>query len=384
MKVWGQRNVRISLLGVLVLLAMLATTGVGLANMANPYQEGDQVGEPTGDLRSVAIEHESLVMNLAPLADDAPAQVTAAYDVRNSGSLKRLNLVFVAAALASSQAAGTGVWLDGQAVSWSIRPTDLPPFWQPPKTTPGIESNSNLPYRVVRGTRSGILFSLALAPGRHQIRVAYNARASAVSTQQSPVRYWQLGYVLAPARNWQSFGKLDFEVDVPPAWELASSVPLQRSGDTFHGSFNGIPADTIGLTTQAPVPPQPLNFDLVPFAFVVGLALSVGIGTVLGRLLRAHGRPCLWALPVAVLLAIGWSIVILASSQIANSAPVAPPLQRAWTYGYGAAQSHAAETLGLAALAFPVVLILTQVSAFLVRRYGSKAAVSTSRIDADP
>lgn len=362
---------RTSILGLLVLFAMLATTSQSWANMANPYQEGDQVGEPTGELRSVAIEHESLVMNLVPLANDGPAKVSATYDVRNDGTQRTLKLLFVATALASDQGTGTGVWLDGQPVTSQVRATRLPASWQPPKTTPGVGSNPDLSYYAGNGIQHGIIFSLTLPSGRHQIRVDYIARASAVSTQESPVRYWQLGYVLSPARNWESFGKLDIQVNVPPAWTLVSTIPLTRTVDAFKGTFDGIPADTLALTAQAPVPAQPFSFDFTPFAFVIGMVLAIALGVGFGSFLRARGRSSVWAIPVAIGFAIVLAVLVGSSSLIANPGVVAPPMQDAWTYGYGGERSRATEALLLSSLIFPTGIVLTQLSAVLARRRGT-------------
>jgi len=373
---------KVGFIWLIVLVGTFALTSLGWANMANPYQEGDQVGEPTGDLRSVAIEHEALVMDLKGLAQDGPALVTATYDVRNDGATKRLNLLFVATALAPNQGAGTGVWLDNQKVASSIRSAPLPPSWQPPKTTPGIGSNPDLPYYAGNGVERGILFTLQLPSGAHQIRVAYQARASAVATQSSPVRYWQLGYVLSPARNWESFGKLDLEIDLPPAWSLVSSLNLARSGDVFKGSFNGIPADTIGLTVQAPVPPEPVNFDVTPFVFVVGIGLSVGIGIAVGRFSRRRGKSSLWAVPIGFVFAVAWAVLLLASTQVANAEPVVPPLQYSWIYHYGATRTRVFEGLVLAILAFPVGLAVTSLAAYLAGR--KSATVATPTGNANP
>ncbi|HEX5417930.1 MAG TPA: hypothetical protein VFZ25_19915 [Chloroflexota bacterium] len=360
---------RAGIVGLLVILALLATTGPSWANMANPYQEGDQVGEPTGDLRSVAIEHESLVMDLAPLALDSPARVSATYDVRNDGQPHNLTLLFVATALANDQK--SGVWLDNQPVASEVTPTALPDSWKPPKTTPGIGSGPDLPYYAGHGKQRGIFFSLLLPAGRHQVRVEYDARASAVATLESPIRYWQLGYVLAPARNWESFGKLDLQVSVPPAWSLVSTLPLKREGDTFRGTFDGVPADTLALTVQAPVPPQPFSFDFTPYAFCVAIGLATVAGIASGRFLRRRSRSSLWALPVAAILAIVLAGLVGTSSLIANPSVVAPPLQQSWIYGYGARGSREAEAALLVLFIIPLGFALTQLSAYFAWKRGS-------------
>ena len=319
---------KLLLLTLVPLVAMLATPA--LANMAPPYMPGDVVGEPRGAAKSVAIEREELALDLRPLAVGAPAQVTATYRVRNDGPAQSLSLVFVAPGLAD-QRDGPAVWLDGAPVpSEATTQEVLPDTWQPPKSTPGLGGGEDLYYATSSGDNRALGFTLALPPGRHDVRVSYPAVATAYSGD-SPVRYWQLGYVLAPARDWASFGGLDVRVDLPAGWSAASEPAIPRSGDALVGSFDAIPADALALTAQAPVP---IVIQTLPFAWIGGLVLSILVGSLVGRWLGHRRRRSLWALIPALLVGVAWMLLVLSTASVTLVGPI-PEGQEAWVYGYG-------------------------------------------------
>ena len=325
------------------------------ANMANPRQPGDPLGEPTGGLESVTIEHETLVIDLRPLANDDPAAVDATYNVRNDGSARALNLEFIATGLVEK---GSGVWLDNAPVKASVSTAGaLPRSWQPPRTTPGI-GGGVLDYGV---RRNGTLaFDLSLTPGPHQIHVHYLARATAYSGD-SPARYWQLGYVLAPARSWAHFGGLDVRVQVPPGWRAASDPSLTRKGDELDGSFNTIPSDALGLTVQAPFSPVPYADAMAPIAWIVCLLITIVLGIVTGRWLSRRRRSIVWTIPLAVVVAVVSAIVVVAVTAWNPSTAAVPDSQLAWTYDYG----RGFVGLGTAVLAFVAALVVTPLAAFV-------------------
>jgi len=347
---------------VLVLIGALVLPTPASANMANPHQPGDPVGEPSGGLESVAIERETLVLDLRPLADDQPAVVDATYNVRNDGSARTLRLVFVATGLVGND---NGVWLDGQPISTTPAMTSVvPSSWEPPKTTPGIDGGA-LGYDIrANGT---LTFALSLTAGRHRIRVHYGAHASAYSGD-APARYWQLGYVLAPARSWESFGGLDVDVRLPPGWRAASSPSLTRVGDVLTGSFRTIPADTLGLTVQAPIVATPRPIDLTPVAWLGGLIVAAAAGLLIGRWLGQRRRTLLWAVPPACVVGILWAIAVLVSTAWDPAAAAVPASQVAWTYDYG----RGGAALAAAFLAFLAALLVLPVAAFAGRRHAGQ------------
>jgi len=336
-----------------VVLAALGPTGA-LANMANPVMPGTLLAEPSAELADVAIEGETLTFDARPLATSRNVAVEATYHVRNDGADRTVPIVFVAAAAGKGD---SGIWLDGTPLPTEIRPADkLPAAWQPPTTTPGIGDQAPLAYHVNSG--SAMLFDLPLKPGRHDVRVRYTAVATALSAD-SPARYWQIGYVLAPARAWASFGKLEVAVDLPPGFLAAADPPLARQGDRLAGSFDGVPADTLALTLQAPVD-HPT--DLAPVAWLGGLAVSLAVGALGGRWLGRRRRTSFWMLPTAALVGVLWmaALIVLGSQQTF----AVPESQVAWTYGYG----RATVNLFTSPLALVAGLIVTQGAAFVAAR----------------
>jgi hypothetical protein len=294
----------------LSLAALLAILPVALwANMAEPpepapIRAGDALGEPAGGLRSVFVEHETLRMDLRPLADGKPAVVEATYRTRNDGAARTLRLLFVADGL---RGAGE-VWLDGRPVpSRRVSPGPLPASWRAPGETPALDSGT-LAYEAKHA--GALAFQLPLAAGRHAIRVRYPAQASVFQTSGlMPV--WQLGYVLAPAREWGGFGRLDVRVELPRGWSAAASPSLRREGDALVGSWRGIPADALALSAQAPAPRAGWRYALWAAFCAAGLWLCVRGGRWAGTALGQRGRGAAWALPVTAGLATAWTIAAM-------------------------------------------------------------------------
>ena len=356
---------KLLLLTLVLLVGMLATPEVALANMAPPYTPGDVVGEPRGAAKSVAIEREDLALDLRPLAVGAPAQVTATYHIRNDGPAQSLSLLFVATGLADQQD-DPAVWLDGVPVpSEATTQEVLPDTWQPPKSTPGLGGGEDLYYATSSGDNRALGFTLALPPGRHDVRVSYPAVATAYSGD-SPVRYWQLGYVLAPAHDWASFGGLDVRVNLPAGWSAASEPAIPRSGDALVGSFDAIPADALALTAQAPVP---IVIQTLPLAWIGGLVLSLLVGAFVGRWLGQRRRSSFLALFPAFLVGVVWGLAVLSAASVAFIGSI-PKGQEAWVYGYGERM--------IAVLTSPLALIcgivVTLLAALVARRSGKPPA----------
>jgi hypothetical protein len=264
---------------------------------------GAMVGEPMGGLRDVVIERETLRFDLRPLTAGKPVLVEAAYRVRNHGAARALDLLFVADGLARG---ATSVTVDGRPVA--SRPGvagALPPSWRPPATTPAFDSaGATLPYQSRReGTLS---FRLQLPAGRHEIRVRYPADATAYSVNElTPV--WQLGYVLAPARDWGGFGGIDVRVEAPRGWQVRTEPQLRREGDALVGAWNGLPADAISISVQKP-PPTPSPWYLLWGVMTVAGLVGIGwIGWRMGASLGRKGKSGWWALPAAAALSIVWT-----------------------------------------------------------------------------
>jgi hypothetical protein len=241
-------------------VATLALVPTARANIG-PRWWGDVVTEPWG-LKEVAIVHERLAIDLRPLAKTQPVRVEVSYELRNAGESKTFDLLFVSGAVGISdfEARIDDKPLQTQQLSrdelrlhWDRFPKD----WQPPSPGLGFErSGHHYPhfhdwaYKAVP-----VAFSVELPHGSSTLRVSYRARACGTDEEHQTVT-WQFPYVLAPAREWGDFGRLDVTVNLPEGWEARSSPDLDRHGSTLHGSFTGLPADTLLLATRAPVPPE--------------------------------------------------------------------------------------------------------------------------------
>ncbi|HUZ02528.1 MAG TPA: hypothetical protein VMU89_19445, partial [Thermomicrobiaceae bacterium] len=260
------------------------------------------------------------------------------------------------------------VALDGQMVpSRADETVSLPASWQPPSTTPGIGGQPPLDYQVAGG-KSALDFSLTLAPGTHEISVVYPAQATSYSGS-SPARDWQLGYVLAPARQWASFGDLAVTVQLPHGWLAASDPPLARSGDTLAGTFQGIPADSLALTARYPAP-APTHYG--PALLIAVPVATLVLAGAVGHVLRRRGRRIWWALLPALLFGAAWTVAVVVVSASVDQ-PSVPDAQVAWTYGYGSGMA----TVALALLALPAGMLLSVLAARLGRRVARRAGPST-------
>lgn len=341
------------------------------ANMAAPphprtVHAGSRVGEPAGGLRDVVIEHETLRFDLRPLPDGKPAWVEAAYRVRNDGPARALDLLFVANGLARG---ATTVTLDGQpVVSTPGVAGALPPSWRAPATTPALDSaGGTLPYEP-RGEGT-LAFRVRLPAGRHEIRVRYPAEATAYSVNDlTPV--WQLGYVLAPARDWGGFGGLEVRVDAPRGWRVASSPALRQADGAWVGRWNRLPADALSLSAQKP-PPSPGPWYLLWLALTAAaLVLACWLGWLLGRRLGRKAKSAWWAVPASVGLAIAWTV---ASAVLYANVPALV----AWRAGpfpgeYPLRSMRYGATILLVLLIIPLMLLIgtlaIQLCAVLARR----------------
>jgi hypothetical protein len=95
-------------------------------------------------------------------------------------------------------------------------------------------------------------FQVDLPRGKSILRARYRAKASGTHEYTGPVVTWLLPYVLAPAREWKSFGGPEVRVLLPD-WEASSTPELEREGDELRGDFPGLPADYLMLAARAPL-----------------------------------------------------------------------------------------------------------------------------------
>ena len=299
--------IRLVVLIVAVSLATLAHANVGRSRFP-----GTRTTEPTG-LRDIAIEREELSFDLRALDRGGDASVSASYhlDNRSTGTVTA-PLVFVCgAAIASGDVAFDDVKVAGERLTQD-QLAALSPSWTAPLTTPPLRGESPLDYESQDS--SAVAFTLAIPPGRHQLTVRYTATPQRTRGESAGATLLhQLGYVLAPARDWGLFGSLEVSVDVPPGWRVATAPALARSGDTLRGRFPSLPADTIGITLQAAT--STLH-DVLQIALpLLALVVLVGGGFALFAIGRARGGPdglrVLW--PASLPAALAWAVAIAVS-----------------------------------------------------------------------
>ena len=289
---------------------LLALPALLWANMAEPpepapLRPGGSAVEPAGGLRDVVVEHERLLIDLRPLAKAQPAMVDATYRTRNDGAARTVRLLFVADGLGG----GGQVWLDGRPVAnRRTQPGPLPASWRAPAATPDPGGGESLAYSSKEA--GALAFELPLPPGRHEIRVRYPADA-AIYQMAGLMPVWQLGYVLAPAREWGGFGRLDVRVELPRGWEAAATPRLRREGRALVGSWQEIPADALALSARAPEPSSGWRYGLWLALCAAGLWLCILGGRATGRSLGDRGRGAGWALPVSLALAMAWTLAAI-------------------------------------------------------------------------
>lgn len=320
-----------------VLLALLLPSTVW-ANIG-PRWWGDRTAEPLG-LKGVAIIREKLTIDLRPLTAVQPVEVEAIYHLNNYGSAKKLDLLFITGVTGGRD---FEVRLDDRLVeSREVPPEEqashqreLPKSWQPPDNMPGIDCKVGRSH-IHRRVENPILlaFVLELPSGRSTLSVRYRARAYG-EDENYPTVTWLFPYILAPAREWQSFGGLDVTVYLSETWQSKSMPDLEREGGVLRGSFTTLPADCLALAVRAPMGPelkQKLRYTIGWWVVLYVVAvMSGGIlcwwgGRVFGRIIilktpsrtGARNRLPYWILPFALLMTAGWVATILGTWGLAR------------------------------------------------------------------
>lgn len=315
-----------------------------LANMADPYRPGDAVGEPSAALDGLVVEHESLRVDLAA----TPASVEAVYTLRNPGDAREVDLEFLALGLAevyddsvddTRLAPGEGRYaVTVGGVPLAPEATDsllVPPEWVGDVATPGIGGGSRryataippvyavAPEDTLRWA-PGFRFRLPVASGVSEVRVRYPVALALYDGAEHPRPLRQFAYSLAPARRWGGVGRLDVEVRLPPGVEAASTPTLARVGDRLTGSFDGIPADVLTVSTREPAP---LAFRASSGGIWVWVALCLLVAPLaLGRRQRRRVAVSLARGALASLLAmVGAAALLMAASAYATTP---------WGYGF--------------------------------------------------
>lgn len=321
------------------------------ANMANPVQAGDVIGEPSGMLDSIAVRQEHLAIDLTPIGTgERYGWVTAEYTIVNNGAERTLPLVFLPGAIEvrySTNGNGTHdttftieITIDGRPVQVAgafAEADSLPPQWRVPASTPGLNNGDSVTYET---RNEGVIrFTLPIPSGQHLVHVRYRATPTANSWNRA-TKLWQFAYILAPARQWDQFGTLQATVTLPAGWESAITPAMTLSGNQWSGSWQGIPSDAIAISFAMPTPSwlAYVEHGLPIAAVLLGITLCWMVGKRTGRWLARTNRTPGWSIPFALLAGGTWALLVLGAELLSGSI-VRDALgnQIARGYGYGLA-----------------------------------------------
>lgn len=370
-----------------LLLTVLSSTSLR-ANMANPVQAGDVIGEPSGILDSITVLNEHLQIDMTPLGTgERYGWVSAEYTIANNGAERTLPLVFLPGAMEVRYATNGNqsvpdtaftmeVTLDGNPVPIALAFTQtdsLPPQWRIPSRTPGLNGSDSVRYEA---RNEGVIrFTLQIPSGQHIVRVRYRAQPTSNSSGGRITKLWQFAYVLAPARQWGGFGTLDATVTVPTGWEVATTPTMARSGDQLKGKWQGIPADAIAISVAMPTPGYLPYLDngLPILASLLGITLCWIVGSRVGKWLVRTNRTPGWSIPFALLSGAAWALLVLVGMLLASSiVSNALGSQLARGYGYGSA---IALVIVYMPSAFLVGTLLTVMAAYSSSKQAKKEGI---------
>jgi hypothetical protein len=359
---------RRGLTGCTVAILLLLVPTPALANIG-PRWWGDRTAEPLG-LKGVAITREDLDIHMRPLADLQPVKFHVTYRLHNSGPARRLDLLFVSG---SPGVEDFEVRLDRRRVKsrplseeeLATHGKELPKSWRPSLDV----SYHRQPPEVVL-----VAFSVELPSGVSTLSSRYRARACG-SDWRRPTATWLVPYILAPAREWQSFGELHVTAHLPDDWKSWSNPELKRDGSVLRGRFTGLPADALVLATWAPVPSElqrakNLYGGLYALAVLGGAVVCLLAGRWLGRLLarwlgQRVGLASLLALPLAALLAVLWAAAIFGAWRLGVREIFATLRGQESPYFHEPFILWAFGTLLLVVLVLPVGFLLVLMPAYL-------------------
>lgn len=365
-------NTRRIVAGAWLMLFLILDSGSAIANVGPPWTRGDLAAEPVG-IKDVEITHETLTIDLRPLARNEPVQVEAIYQLHNRGDRKKLDLLF---ASGSPTVTDFKVWLGETPVaSQAVQDVPLPESWKTPKRTPGIQGQKDLEYVVHKA--ASIPFTVEIPAGPHALKVRYSTKA-ATHFVGSPTICHQFAYVLAPARSWSGFGGLDAMVFLPDGWDASCTPAMTREGDLLKGTFAELPADAIAITVQAPEGPRyrPVSAGTLALFWVMvcnGIVFCFLVGRSKGRRLARleAGQPS-WlqqhAWPLSLTAGMAWGLVVFATGLLAVFAPDwMLPAGQVSRYGYGQILAILGVVL-MTVLVLPVGFAISQVTAVRTQR----------------
>ena len=201
-------------------------------------------------------------------------KVEAVYNLYNEGSEQQINLLFAAGVISIANDA-IQVFMNDQPVQTT--PTDAHnPDWRGPGKTPAIEDwyGSHPFFRSMFETNFRV--SLKVPAGSSTLRVQFRTTVGK-DGYLYPTCCWQFIYLLAPARDWGGFDKLEIKVLIPSGWNAACNLDLARDGEVLTGTFDGIPSDALALTIRMPPEPVRERMAQVRLGAWIGLIATVAL-----------------------------------------------------------------------------------------------------------
>ncbi len=339
------------------LFTLLALAAPARANLADPILHGDPTGEPRG-MAGMAIARERLDLDLHAVGDDGLAHVAASYRVINRGDAQQLALVFVTG---SREVHDFAISLDGAPIDTQPYHGRLPDNWQAPAATPGFDGERAWGYYPDRDA-AALAFTMFVSRGDHVIAATYTAVAVVHRRDDdTATKVYQLAYVLAPARSWDSFGGLDATIEVPADWQVAVTPAFARDGDTLRAKFDALPADAIAISVRARAG---VAFRALEIATRLTLLFVVLAGPVV-LALRATRRARAGRSAGGVLGGLLWAVAIVGVGLVAIFVPDdVLPVHEVIGHGY----DLAAEALNLVIGALFAWLIRAIVAVLFARR----------------
>jgi hypothetical protein len=224
-------------LGVLALIFCL-WAGSAHANMPAPmWIDGDCAATPITTLTPAEIVQETLTIDLIPLKDGQPGTISATYQIRNPNPPTTADFLFISPGITNGKVTVNQTPVAAQPVLVEDVAPKFRDAVQRYTSSPALANAAYLQFRAM------------LPQGEFPIAVQYRVRPD-IYEGFSPYRQYRIQYALAPAKDWQRFGKLDLAIQVPPGWQSTTTPALRRSGDRLSGSFQGIPADQLMIELQ--------------------------------------------------------------------------------------------------------------------------------------
>ena len=311
-------------------------SGVALANMANPMRAGDRTGEPSGELRKLHIERENLTLDLRPTAGKNPAMIEAHYFIRNDSSERTVDLVFIGVNIEDGN---YEVLFDGVPVrTFVVADTTLPKEWMLSDSITNSFDVDRIYKHEKTLQNNSLRFTLIISPGKHTITVRYKA-ALRHNVSRLPVITWYSDYILAPAKEWASFGSLHTTVLLPEGWEADSEPGMIRRGDSLIGEWDIIPKDILTVTLH-----EQISFflafadDGIPIlTLLLCVIIIIRFGLKIGKRYSAGEATLFRSVFSASAVSISIPIIVLILSGFLRSwlLDAAAGVQKAGGYDYG-------------------------------------------------